>query len=74
MDEDQKSEHYEVDLDELDRQREAMRQKMQGHNWKQQGQQVSCTSCPFHHSFFIPPGTFLTGIDDVGNPILKKEY
>lgn len=68
------AEHQEVDLDAIDTAREEMRAKMQGHNWRQQGIEVFCTSCPFRHGFYVQPGTFVKGTDEEGKPILDKMF
>jgi len=65
-------EHYEVSDAELAAAREQMARRMTGHNWRQQGTQVYCTSCPFQHGFSVPPGQLLTGISSEGHPEFKK--
>lgn len=69
-----KPEHHEIELGDIDRAREDMRAKMQGHLWRQQGIEVFCTSCPFRHGFYVRPGTFLKGTGDDGKPMLEKVF
>lgn len=42
------------------------------HQWVQKGRgKITCTSCPFPHTSFIPMNKSLVGIDNSGLPILK---
>lgn len=66
--------HEEISLDEIERRMDEAKAKINGHAWKQQGITITCTSCPFHHSFYVPPGTFLKGVDKQGNPILEEHF
>lgn len=54
--------------------KERKRLETAGHNWRQQGTMISCTSCPLPHGFSVPPGVFLIGIDENHQPILEKKF
>lgn len=43
-----------------------------GHQWMQRGNQLQCSSCPFHHGAYIDPDYQLYGIDEEGRPMLRK--
>lgn len=67
--------HREFDLDKRDADYEDAKSKMRGHNWRQQGRMLYCTSCPSSHGFYPDPKHWvfqLQGTDDNGNPIIKK--
>ncbi len=55
-----------INLDELPR------APLKGHMWRQEGTQLICQSCPFKHATFIEPGLQLYGIDEDGNPMIRK--
>jgi hypothetical protein len=46
--------------------------ELTGHNWRQQGTQLICTSCPFEHASYLEPGYQLYGIDKQGLPLIRK--
>lgn len=46
--------------------------KEAGHQWRQQGPYLICSSCDLQHSSHIGLGHQLVGIDDAGKPILTK--
>jgi len=42
------------------------------HEWRQQGYYIICKSCDLEHAVWIGSKKILTGINDKGEPILKK--
>ena len=42
------------------------------HEWRQQGPYVICKSCELQHAVFIGMDKMLVGLNDKGQPILKK--
>lgn len=40
-----------------------------GHQWRQRGTTVACTSCEMEHGFSVPPDQLLVGLDNEGMPI-----
>jgi hypothetical protein len=42
------------------------------HAWVQRGIEISCTICPNHHGFYVPPDIILKGVDAEGRAILDK--
>lgn len=46
--------------------------QLTGHMWRQEGTQLICESCSFKHATFIDPGYQLYGIDDKGQPMIRK--
>lgn len=46
---------------------------LEGHQWKQFGNQLICRSCPNEHSQFLPPDLYFAGYKD-GKPVLKKRH
>lgn len=56
----------EIDVDQI------AQPQLDGHMWRQEGNQLICQSCPFKHSSFIDPGYQLYGIDDNGRPLIRK--
>lgn len=58
--------HYEVDLSQIPIPR------LEGHHWRQYGNQLICHSCPNEHSQFIHPSLGYYGNDEKGLPIIKK--
>lgn len=69
QDESKPKEEYVLNLDELPK------PQLTGHMWRQIGTQLVCQSCSFTHATFIEPGYQLYGIDDQGNPMIRKlEY
>lgn len=61
----------EIDLADIAAAREAARAKMQGHAWRQMGNMIECSSCPFAHGFALEPGHLMTGINENGFPIIE---
>lgn len=74
MNEEPKPIHEELSLGQRDDLFATEKAKIKGHAWRQQGNAIVCTSCPFEHSFIVRPGTFLVGIDESGNPVLKEHF
>lgn len=60
--------HIDIDVSQIPSQ---VKEGMFGHNWVQQGRTLLCRSCPCSHSVNIGNRIFM-GLDDKGNPILKK--
>lgn len=46
--------------------------QLTGHSWRQRGTQLTCESCPFTHSSYIPPEYQLYGIGTDGLPLIRK--
>lgn len=46
--------------------------QLSGHAWRQQGTTLVCESCPFNHASFIPVDYQLYGINDKGEPMIRK--
>ena len=46
--------------------------ELTGHTWRQQGTMLICTSCPFTHATHIPVDYQLYGINEKGEPMLRK--
>ena len=42
------------------------------HDWRQQGFYLVCKSCDLQHAVWVGPNRILVGIDEEGQPILKK--
>lgn len=61
----------EISLDERDQRLADTAERMRGHNLKQRGTYVECTSCPFPHGWAIGPNKQLVGVTKDGLPILK---
>lgn len=60
---------YLANLDELPK------PELAGHQWRQEGTQLKCMSCPFTHAWVIGTEHQLYGIDDRGYPLIRKlEY
>lgn len=45
---------------------------LSGHSLVHIGISLVCHSCPFEHSYFIPPDMLYKGLDKEGLPILEK--
>lgn len=60
--------HFDIDVSKIPSQ---VKEGMAGHNWTQQGFSLICRSCPCQHSINIGRRIYM-GLDDKGNPILKK--
>jgi hypothetical protein len=56
----------EIDLDDIPA------PQLSGHVWRQQGAMLVCSSCPFSHSAYIPADRQLYGINEKGEPLLRK--
>lgn len=42
------------------------------HDWRMKGRGVlECRSCPFPHKAYIDPSKVMTGVDEMGHPVLK---
>lgn len=69
-------ESIEIEQAQIDQARAQMAEAMlkTAHNWRQSGTMVECTSCPFNHGFAVPPGHFLTSIDDKGKPVFTQAW
>lgn len=48
------------------------RPDLSGHAWIQRGAELSCKSCPFEHTSYLPPQYQLYGIQEDGIPKLRK--
>lgn len=46
--------------------------ELAGHLWKQRGTQLTCESCPFTHTSYLPTDYQLYGIDKDGLPMIRK--
>jgi len=44
----------------------------ENHNWRQQGPYLVCKSCEISHSTYIGMDKVMVGIDEKGQPLLKK--
>lgn len=67
--------HDEAFLDERDRLYSETKARMVGHNWRQRGNELVCSSCPVEHGWTIPPEKWpakMVGIDRNGMPILES--
>lgn len=64
-------ESYEVTSEEIDQKKTEVKQKMVGHNWRQQGTRVFCTSCPTEHAFSVEPDKILIDVKE-GMPVFDK--
>jgi hypothetical protein len=64
--------NLEIDLDERDKQIEALKRQMRGHNGVQRGPYIECRSCPFKHGWYIGMDLQLKGWDPQGWPMLEK--
>lgn len=64
-------EHFEVSEEEFQARLKEARETMRGHNWRQRGIEIFCTSCPFQHGFFVTPNEMLVGIEN-DMPVIKK--
>lgn len=42
------------------------------HEWRQQGYYLVCKSCELQHAVWIGKDKLMVGVDEKGNPILKK--
>jgi len=42
------------------------------HEWRQKGYYIVCMSCELQHAAFIGPDKIMVGVDEKGQPILKK--
>ncbi len=51
---------------------ELPRPELTGHAWIQQGTALTCRSCPFAHVSYIPPDFQLYGINEKGEPMVRK--
>lgn len=58
-------------IDEI-RKRAVEKAKSVRHKWKQKGGWILCNSCENNHGFRISGRERLIGIDDSGNPIIKR--
>jgi len=63
--------HYELSEEEFQAKLKEAKETMRGHNWRQRGQEIFCTSCPFSHGFFVSPDQQLVGIEN-DMPVIKK--
>ncbi|MFA5443148.1 MAG: hypothetical protein WC286_04680 [Bacilli bacterium] len=43
------------------------------HEWRQRGPYCVCTSCELEHAIYVGMDKLLIGIDEEGQPILKKK-
>ena len=43
-----------------------------GHQWRQQGPYLVCTSCPVKHTVWIGTDRQLVGFNKKGEPLLRK--
>lgn len=46
--------------------------QLAGHVWRQQGTVLYCESCPFNHAAYIPSDHQLYGVNEKGEPLLRK--
>lgn len=44
----------------------------QQHDWRQRGPFLVCKSCEIEHATYIGPDRLMVGLNDQGQPILKK--
>lgn len=42
------------------------------HDWRQRGPYLVCKSCDLEHAAYIGPEKLMVGLNDRGQPILKK--
>lgn len=43
------------------------------HEWRQRGPYAVCTSCELEHAIYVGMDKLLIGIDEQGQPILKRK-
>lgn len=61
--------HIEIDRSEL---APYVKPGLAGHEWRQQGPYLMCSSCPLRHGTYVGTGVILTGFDEQGLPLLKR--
>lgn len=44
------------------------------HEWRQKGYFLECKSCDLTHGLYIGPDKIMVGLDEKGQPLLKKRY
>jgi hypothetical protein len=42
------------------------------HEWRQMGYYLVCKSCDLEHAIFIGPDKILVGVNETGQPLLKR--